>query len=323
MRLVVFSVLLAGMALSRTGAAEAATGPQHSDLQIFVAAARGELEIRFKGKPLLLYAFATNQFKPYVKKLYTLGGQNVLLDAPVDHLHHHGLMYAIRVNDVNFWEEVGEPGHERPVKLLSHKTGNSASGLPQASFSQLIHWVAHTNATVANTAGVALLIETRTIVVTIDEAQDQVALNWRSDFELGSAREQASLTGSAYNGLGLRFPRSFDHGARHQNSENLPYTAEAKWDVTPAKWSAVNGSVDGHDATIALFGQPSNKGETRFFTMLNPFAYLAVTQNLEKQPIEYTAGDKFSIRYLLILYPGRKNADFVNARYAQWLRDPK
>src|ERR1039457_4492669 len=58
---------------------------------------RGELEVRFNGHKLLVYAFATNQFKPYVRELYTLRGENDLRDAPPDHLHHHGMMYAVFV----------------------------------------------------------------------------------------------------------------------------------------------------------------------------------------------------------------------------------
>jgi len=63
---------------------------------------RGELRAQFKDRPLLVYVFATNQLKPYVRELDALSGVNVLRDAPADHLHHHGLMYAIRVNSVNF-----------------------------------------------------------------------------------------------------------------------------------------------------------------------------------------------------------------------------
>ena len=64
----------------------------------------------YKGHKILVYAFATNQFKPYVRELYTLRGENVTRDAPPDHLHHHGLMYAVYVNGINFWEERGAPG---------------------------------------------------------------------------------------------------------------------------------------------------------------------------------------------------------------------
>ncbi len=99
--------------LALIGSAAAADPP----ISIDAKTDRGELEVQFKGRKLLVYAFATNQFKPYVRELYTLRGENVLRDAPPDHLHHHGLMYAVYVNGINFWEEKGTPGFEKHVEL--------------------------------------------------------------------------------------------------------------------------------------------------------------------------------------------------------------
>ena len=48
----------------------------------------------------MVYSFAPHKFKPYVQQLCTFRGENVLRDAPRDHLHHHGLMYAIKVNGI-------------------------------------------------------------------------------------------------------------------------------------------------------------------------------------------------------------------------------
>ena len=287
--------------------------------QVFIDDQRSEVTIRYAGKPLLVYAFGGNQFKPYVRELYTLNGLNILRDAPPDHLHHHGLMYAIRVNGMNFWEEVGQPGRQHPAMLLSYHAGTNSARLPQASFSQLIHWLAPTNGT--RTEPAELLIETRTIAVAVDSSIREVAVDWQSAFE--AAEAPVKLTGSAYNGLGLRLPKEFDHVARHQNSENIPYTTEAKWDVTAARWSTVSGNVNGREAMAALFSLPTNKGDARFFTMLNPFTYLAVTQNLEKQPIEYAAGEKFTIRYLLTIYDEMKTQEFLNNRYARWVNEAK
>ena len=278
------------------------------------------LEISRGQQKLLVYAFARDQFKPYVKEFYTLKGDNVLRDAPADHLHHHGLMFAIRVNGVNFWEERNEPGHEKSVKLLSHSTSKDAQGRAQAAFSQLIHWVMDKDKALADTAPAALLVERRTITLTVDDAQQEVAMRWHADFEVGRGAQKVTLTGSSYNGLGLRLPQAFDHVARHQNSEGAPYSTEQRGDVTPAKWSAVSHPVEGHDLMIALFGSPANKGETRFFTMLNDFAYLAGTQNLEKAPLAYSAGDKFSLDYLLTVYPEKKSVEFLHQRYQTWLR---
>ena len=61
---------------------------------------------------LLEYRYDNVSHKPYVMQITSPSGTNVLRDAPFDHLHHHGLMFAWRVNGVNFWEEVAGSGRE-------------------------------------------------------------------------------------------------------------------------------------------------------------------------------------------------------------------
>jgi hypothetical protein len=305
--------LALGLGAQAAGAAESA-----SPLAITVKADAGLLEIAHRGRTLLVYAFASNQFKPYVKALHSLAGDDVLRDAPADHLHHHGLMYAIRVNGHNFWEETPTAGHEKSVKLLSQGTGRSAGGLPQATFTQLIHWVAHTNRALADTASAALLLERRTLTLTVDEAAQEVALDWHGEFAVGAAPVQ--LHGSDYNGLGLRLPQTWDRVAKHQNSENLPYSAAGNRDVIEAKWSAVSHAPEGRAATVALFARPSQTaGTTRFFSMVNPFTYLSVTQGLDQQPLARQPGDKFTLNYRVLVHPAIKSREFLQDRYARWV----
>jgi hypothetical protein len=306
----------------------AAAGPllcaqAKDDLALAVHEARGELEIRFRAKPLLVYAFATNQFKPYVRALYTLNGENVLRDAPPDHLHHHGLMYAIRVNGVNFWEQSDAPGVERPVKLLAHRTGVSADGLPQAQFTQLIHWLAPTNRGGAKPLTNPLLIEQRTLTVTVDETAGEVALQWDAAFQTGPAGN-VTLHGQSYNGLGLRPPESFNRVAVFQNSEGKPYPDAKQRATLTAKWTSLTGKTARGEVTLALFGQAANPGgPATFFTMLEPFAYLSATQGLDQEPREYAAGEKFRLRYLLTVYNEPKPAEFLQRRYAAWSESAK
>jgi hypothetical protein len=284
----------------------------------------GVLEWRFNNRKLLVYAFATNQFKPFVRELYTLRGENVLRDAPPDHLHHHGLMYAIRINGTNFWEEVGAPGVEKSVRLLGHKTGKSAAGLPEAQFTQLIHWLPVANRSVADSAAAALLIERRTLSLTVDEKNQEVALRWDAAFEVGKNAGKVSLHGSQYNGLGLRLPKSFDHVAKFQNSAGTPYTGANARNLIPAQWTSASGVMDGRDVMAVLFGTPKNvRGPGEFYTLLEPFAYLSVTQGLEKESLEYSAGDKFAISYLLTVYPESKTRDFIQQRDARWEKKAK
>jgi hypothetical protein len=285
---------------------------------------QGELEVRYQGNKLLVYAFATNQFKPYVRELYTLRGENVLRDAPPDHLHHHGLMYAVYVNGINFWEERGTPGIQKHVELPLHTARTDANGLPVASFTDIIHWLAPTNRAVADSRLAALLVEERTLTVTVDEKNQEVALRWESRFQVGPRAGKVVLSGPNYNGLGLRLPESFNHVARFQNSAEHPYTGKNTQNVIPARWTSVSGLMEGRDVMLVMFGCKDNARRDGFcFTMLDPFAYLAVTQGLDQQPLEYSAGDKFTLQYLLTVYTENRSPEFIRRRAERWQEQHK
>jgi len=314
--------LAAGMALflSLVCSATAAESPISIDAKLD----QGRLEVQYKGRKLLVYAFATNQFKPYVRELYTLRGENVLRDAPPDHLHHHGLMYAAYVNGINFWEEKGTPGFEKHVELLLHATRIEANEMPAAYFTELIHWVAPTNLASFDSPAVALLIEQRTLTVAVNEKDQEVALRWDSEFQVGPNAGKVTIHGPNYDGLGLRLPESFNHVAKFQNSAGQAYAGPNTQNVIPAQWTSVSGVMDGHEVMLALFGRPDNaRGDAVFFTMLDPFAYLSATQGLDKKPLEYSAGDKFSLSYLLAVYSENKAPEFLQRRCERWAKERK
>ena len=286
--------------------------------------ARGTLEYYFKGRKLLAYAFATNQFKPYVRELYSLTGENVLLDAPPDHLHHHGLMFAVRVNGVNFWEERDQPGHEVHVKLLDQRSGWNTRELPEASFTELIHWVPHGDESLADTTPAAFLIERRALTLSVNESAREVSLAWHGEFEVGARTNRVQLHGSDYNGLGLRLPASWNRVARHQNSENAPYVTGGKRDVFPARWSTVSPGASEDDVQVALFARPAgHPGTNAFFSMTDPFTYLSATIRLDQKPLELRAGDHFSLDYLVLVYPTRRTPEQMERRYQAWVGELK
>ena len=303
--------LLLGL-VGSVGAANSA----NSTISIDEKPDRGDLEVQFKGHKVLVYAFATNQLKPYVRELYTLRGENVLRDAPPDHLHHHGLMYAVCVNGINFWEERNLPGVEKHVDML-HLDTLDAQGMPGAYFTELIHWLAPSN------RAAALLIEQRTLTVAVDEKSQAVALRWDSQFEVGPQAGKVTLHGPNYDGLGLRLPESFNHVARFQNSADQPYTGQNTQNVIPARWTSVSGVMGGRNVMLVLFGRADNaRGDAAFFTMLDPFAYLSATQGLDKKPLEYAAGDRFNLSYQLSVYSENKSPEFINRCSKLWESRP-
>ena len=318
----ILASLLAGLFGLSLPAAESLVSPAAAKLSEVIDLEKGELRWLYQGRPLLVYAFAADQFKPYVRALYTLRGENILRDAPADHLHHHGLMYAIRLNGVNFWEERESPGIEKSIRIVPQKVGRGQGGLPEASFTQLIHWVAFTNREVADSTPSAFLIENRTLTLTVDERAGEVALVWDARFEVGKYTPKLQLHGANYNGLGLRLPESFNQVARFANSGNAPYTGNNTQNVIPADWTTASGAMEGRDVMVTLFGHSDNPaGRGRFFTMTEPFAYLAVTQGLDEKPLEYHAGDQFRLRYLLTVYSENKPREFIAQRAESWRKN--
>jgi len=310
----------AGLALLLVLACSAAAAEPPISIDSKVDA--GQLVVSYQGRKLLVYAFATNQFKPYVRELYTLRGENVLRDSPPDHQHHHGLMYAVYVNGINFWEERDAPGIEKHVELPLHTARIDANGTPVGSFTEIIHWLAPTNRIAHDTLAVALLIEQRTITVTVDEKTQEVALRWDSAFQVGPNAGKVSIHGPNYDGLGLRLPESFNHVARFQNSADQPYVGPNTQNVIATRWTSVSGVMDGRDVMLVLFGRLDNaRGDGFFFSMLDPFAYLSATQGVDKKPLEYSAGDKFNLSYLLTVYSENKPAEFVSRRCELWEKE--
>ncbi len=283
--------------------------------------------ISYEGKPILVYAFNPQKFKPYVKELRTIKGENILRDAPFDHLHHHALMYAIRVNGINFWEETSGNGVEKPVETpppVLDFVEREGRRLPQGQITQLLHWVAPQDAFLPNNAPVALLLEHRTLTLTVDPQSQEVALQWKSQFEVGPKTNTVVLAGANYHGLGMRFLQELDKLAVHSLAGTRPDLSNSRQEVAPAPWATVSFDAPSHPATIALAGHPSNaRGDATYFNMLTPFAYLAATQDLDKEPLVYHSGEKWELNYLVLLYPEAKPSETLRQRVESWRKVQK
>ena len=274
--------------------------------------------LKYNGRPILVYTFAPGAYKPYIKELCTVNGDNILRDSPFDHLHHHALMYAIKVNGVNFWEEVSGNGVQKVVKTeapVSTQAGSAA----QTTIEQTLHWLRPEDAFLPNTNAPALLVEKRTLKLTVDPTTKEVAVHWRSQFEVGTRTNEVVLTGANYHGLGMRFIQEFDSLANHSFPEGKPDLANGKQDTSPHPWAAVSFDHPQKPATVVLFGDPRNaRGSPTFFSMKTPFAYLSATQGLDREPLIYHSGDTFELNYLVCVYPGVVSHGSLLARAKQW-----
>jgi len=258
-------------------------------------------------RPLFEYQFApTVAFKPYVFQLYSPSGIAVLRDAPKDHIHHHGLMLGIGVNGVSFWEEVlkGRNTGGRQLPLQTEANGDCIT--------QQLDW--------QSTNSVVLLHETRTI--TAHTNQDVTLLTWRSRLETPPATNVVTLTGygHAYYGLGMRFLECMDTNAVFQNSSGqLGENVRGDLHLMPATWVACTGPVGEKFVTIAIFDHPNNlRYPAKKFTMAKPFAYIATTLNLWKEPFQLQSGTPLDLCYGVAVWDGKIDAPQIEKACQQW-----
>jgi hypothetical protein len=273
-----------------------------------------------RGRPVLEYCPNASPMKPYVKKLYTPNGVQVLRDSPPDHKHHHGLMFALGVNGVDFWGEEKGAGRESlhgDPRVESNDNNFTRGGQCIGSFWSgcmlPLDWF--------DAKGKKLLVEERTIgFVPPSRARPVTLVIWSSELAPAEGLASIKFDGHHYYGLGMRFVESMDSGGRFFNSSGKPgELVRGSERLVPAKWAAYTAKADGKRVTVAIFDHPANpRHPNKMFTMSPPFAYLSATLNLWKEPLVLKAGEKLKLKYAVALWDGETPAEQVEALYQKW-----
>jgi len=279
------------------GSAALAAGP----LRLSVDAAT--VTVTSEERPILVYHYVQNPAKPYIEKLFSPNGVNVLRDSPADHKHHHGLMFAVAVDGVDFWSENPKCGRQvhrggqRPEVTDRH-------GSSWASGAQEIDWVAP--------GGEKLLLrETRRIAVGGLPEAKATLVTWQCRLD-PPGKKSVTLSGSTYFGLGMRFVVSMDQGGRFVNADGK--TGVAGTNAARSAWCAYSASADGKPVTVAMFDDPKNpRHPATWFTLEKPFAYMSATLDLSRQPLVIEAGKPLELRYAAAVWDGPVDAAKIAA----------
>ena len=295
------------------------SNPAIAENSMSITTGENSVSINTGSKLLLRYPFRNVPFKPYVQQLFSPAGVNILRDAPVDHLHHHALMYAIKVDGVNFWEETPTAGKQIHKSFTDVKTdaktdveNDKRFEMRNAGFTELIDWITSKKE--------LLLREHRTIDVCQGTDLGATLLTWQFKFELPEGTESATLTGSHYHGLGVRFIKSMDLTGTHLNADGKPGTVfRGDERLLRSKWCAYTANADGKPVTVAMFDHPQNpRHPATFFTMTKPFAYLSATLNLHKEPLKVVSDKPLVLRYALAVLDGKVENERIDELYQHW-----
>jgi hypothetical protein len=136
-----------------------------------------------------------------------------------------------------------------------------------------------------------------------------------------TGKKTMTLSGSHYFGLGMRFLESMDKGGEFLNVSNQAGDIIRGTElIARADWCAYIAKADGKPVTIAMFGHPENlRHPTHWFTMTAPFAYLAATLNLYKEPFEVTSDKPLALRYAVAVWDGRIGKNKIDQVYRRWV----
>ncbi|MDR3228550.1 MAG: PmoA family protein [Puniceicoccales bacterium] len=283
----------------------------------------GDAQLRFRHgtpeKPL---------FKPYVDILTTPAGRNILQDAPRDHIHHHGLMFAIKIDGVNFWEEFrnGKPGRE--TFLRESLTTATADPTPTTAAARgelgcRLEW--------RDFSGKHLANETRTIALRAGVVPDATLTEWTSEFSPTPERKKVTtLGGNFYHGLGLRFDQSLTKSkARFFAAPDAKKPEDGLYDrvaekLTETRWIACVGELHGKPVTVAMFDCPKNHRPMLAYSCANKhMTYLSATTNLWRQPLKLQPSEKAVFRYAVCIWEGTKNTEEIEQAHGLWLKSKK
>ena len=301
-------IVLALIALTTPQQSAAAEPPTYT-----VAEGPADTAIVYAGRTVLKYRMAASPMKPYVRELFTPGGVQVLRDLVPDHKHHHGLMFAVGVDGVDFWGETAGAGSEKPRDYHSGGPARTFLGAVRMGFTQILDWTdAH---------GKQLLVERREVTVAMPETPAPVTLVlWKSELSPAAGVAGVKLDGHHYYGLGMRFLKSMDNGGRFFNSsKQLGEIVRGSERLVAAKWCAYTASAEGKPVTVAIFDHPSNpRHPNKLFTMTPPFAYLSATLNLWKEPLVLKAGEQLNLSYAVAVWDGETSAQQIESLYEKW-----
>jgi hypothetical protein len=287
-----------------------------SVLRLELFAQTGQVALFHRGRSLALYEFRPASRKPCLSLFCSIEGINVLEDTTTDAPFVRGLGLGFEVNGNSFSQQGG--GLQKSGPEITRGVHRDAHGCPVAEVSHTVFWVP-TQATPARREA-AWLIEERRLRFVIDESGRETAVEWHSDFEVGQATEDVTVTASEEGGLTLRLIPDFRPWDLPEPADPESEAAEGdRAEASPALWSTMSAHIAGRRLTVALFDDTRPSSQPVIRAQTDPFTMISAAQGLDSGPWVGRPGDRFRVRALITVLSGEPTATRLEARRERWL----
>jgi len=273
--------------------------------------------------PVWQFNFDPSLHLPHFHPLATADGQTLTWDSPPDHAWHHALWFAWKfVNKVNYWE-------------LDRKTGKSPGvttwqfprALPYANGSARIE--IHLTYQPAGADGEPVMVEKRLMETSPVDDEGGYHIDWTSTFTAGEkdvVLDRTPIPGEpggkgwgGYAGLSVRLAKDLMDPVAVSSDGPV----ELEGDKYRGKHTAMDyaGVVGGKEAGIAILDHPRNLNHpTPWYVIVGePMRYFSPAVICYK-PHTLKAGEAMTLRYRILVHPGRWDADRLKKEQARFAR---
>lgn len=287
------------------------------------------IDLKCGSQTVARYMPVANPMKPYVKELFSPSGVQLLLDSPPDHVHHHGLMFAVGAGDTEYFGK--KPARGTPAGDLGRQIPNpKGTKTDSSSIEQAIDWT--------QADGTRQLFERRTVRVHPRTAGGPNVLTWETQLEAVEGVGPVKLWGRHYFGLGLRPVADLNETARFSVPAGAPPAHKVVFGELreSAAWCAFTGQVGGKPITVAIWDDPRNRPRAIWYSMVKPMTYLGATIGLPdrvhrdakqktiklgpmENPLTLEPGKSLTLRYGVAVFDGNVGAEAIDQARTAWL----
>lgn len=294
-----------------------------------------QVDILFNGKLLTAYCWYDSIKKPFLWPVNTVDGITVTRGYPLkpvagertDHPHHVGIwMNHESVNGLDFWNHSTAIPFARRDKYgtIVHKAVVSKKADTRgAELTTTAQWIRPDGHVLLNertthrfsTEGNNLIID-RTTTLTGNDVEVNFKDIKDGFYAIRVARqlEQPSQQADKFvdaNGIETEVPKISNEGVTGNYLTSEGVTGDAAWS-TRGRWTALNGSKDGKDITIAIFDHPSNVGYPAYrhargygLFAINPLGQKIFSNGKEELNFTLKPGQSTTFRYRMLVASGR------------------
>jgi hypothetical protein len=305
---------VAGLLVPVAGAV--AEGPAAADLSWQTA--ERSVTLLSGSSPVWAYHWDTGATKPYFHPIALPGVRPMTWMRPPDHPWHCGLWFSWKfINGLNYWEEDKTTGRPAGLTLWSNVVAET-----RAEFSARIAM----DLSYAPDGAPAVLAERRIMDISAPAPDGSYTMAWNSVFTAGqdpvvlaATPVNGARTSGGYGGLIWRVAPELSEWQAVNDAGLRDLAAHGE----PARALDFSGLIDGRPAGIAIFDDPENPGHpTPWFLRFDPKKPYGLHGPgiLFGGPRRLEAGGTMTLRYRIVVHPGRWGAQDLAAKWAEFAR---